>query len=91
MSNHICPSYFKVVSYSNVKTIQSQGLEMFYSSIFVYFYYCTDMIQYVFCFNFFYDGELCISVKIMSFWVEMLFYKYYFVVVHRFDSVFVII
>ena len=42
-------------------------------------------------FNSFYDGELCISVEIVFVLVEIFYYKYKFVVIHRFDSVSVVI
>ena len=41
---------------------------------------------YIF-FNSFSDGELCVSVKIVTVWVEVLFYRYQFAVIQRFDCV----
>ena len=68
--------------------IWCQWLEMFYLFIFGCFYYSCDIV-YCFFFYSFIDGEFFLSIKTVIVWAEMLFYKYWFVAIHRFDSVFV--
>ena len=42
-------------------------------------------------FIFIYDGEIDICLRIVNLWREMLFDKYLFIVIHRFDSMSVLI
>ena len=58
----------------NVKSILNEFLKKFYPFIFLCFDYRRMLVQYIFLI--FSDAELCISVKIVTISVEMLFYKY---------------
>ena len=69
---------------------------------FVLFFFCFFFCFcfFVFCFvlfflggmvDSFYDDELCICVKIVTVWAEMLFYKYKFAMIHSFCSVLLVV
>ena len=73
----------------DIKAILSQYLNPFCPFIFMCFYHCHNIVSNSFFFNSFYNGELCISIKIINVWVEMLFNK--FVVIHTFDSALIVV
>ena len=61
-------------------------LEMLHTFIFVCFYF----LPFSFFFIFILYVNLCILIKIVTVREEMLFYKYKFVVIYRFDASIVI-
>ena len=62
------------------------NLTSFVLGIFLLLWHCQWWCCCFFClfFSSFYDDEFCISFKVFTIWAKMLFYKYFFVVIHKF-------